>query len=234
MSINAKPIHVLIVEDEADISELISFNLTADGFHVDALFSGDSVVEFATRHQPEIILLDVMIPGKDGFQVCRELKSEPKTSHIPVVFLTAKSLEHNVIAGLEIGADDYISKPFSIPILISKMKAILRRSEDKRVTPDAITAGGVSLDTTTMRVQVDGETILLNATEFHILRALMNQPGWVLTRQNLMDACQSYDQLSTARSVDVLMVSIRKKLGAYATCIETVRGVGYRFKTIDA
>ena len=229
----SKSVHVLIVEDEADISELLAFNFKLDGFTVDCLNSGEHVCSFVKQHQPNIILLDVMIPEKDGFQVCRELKADDRTAHIPVIFLTAKSLEHNVISGLEIGADDYISKPFSIPILMSKMKAVLRRTNAETHDVCPVVVGNLILNPTKMTVQLDGSFIRLNATEFSILHALIKSPGWVLTRNQLMNACHADDQLSTPRSVDVLMVTIRKKLGPYAVCIETVRGVGYKFKTID-
>lgn len=228
--------NVLIVEDEEDISSLLRLNLEADGFSVDILNSGDTVCSHVEKHPPDIILLDVMIPKKDGFEVCKELKNNSKTSHIPVIFLTAKALEHNVISGLEIGADDYISKPFSISVLISRIKAVLRRFDSSSTTNEnknRYAIGDLTVDLTKMTVKTPHGLVALNTTEFRLLVYLMDKPGWVFNRSQLIDACKGDDNFVTDRSIDVLMVSIRKKLGEYASLVETVRGVGYKFKDID-
>lgn len=228
--------NVLIVEDEEDISSLLRLNLEADGFSVDILNSGDIVCSHVEKYPPDIILLDVMIPKKDGFEVCKELKNNSKTSHIPVIFLTAKALEHNVISGLEIGADDYISKPFSISVLISRIKAVLRRFDSSSTTNEnknRYAIGDLTVDLTKMTVKTPHGLVALNTTEFRLLVYLMDKPGWVFNRSQLIDACKGDDNFVTDRSIDVLMVSIRKKLGEYASLVETVRGVGYKFKDID-
>lgn len=231
---------ILLVEDEEDIASILKLNLEADGFEVQTLYSGGSVLNETIQYKPHIILLDVMIPEKDGFEVCKELKANSVTKPIPIIFLTAKTLEHNVISGLEIGADDYITKPFSISVVISRIKAVLRRTKindeqtNASVNIDFITAGGIQMNATKMQVKTAEGKIDLNATEFALLKYLMAKPGWVFKRTQLMEACKGDDVFVTDRSIDVLMVSIRKKLGASSHLIETVRGVGYKFKDVDA
>ena len=230
---------VLIVEDEPDIADILKMNLNADGFDVTTLAEGSGVLDHVKQHPPQIILLDVMIPGKDGFDVCKELKGDAETKHIPIIFITAKTLEHNVISGLEIGADDYITKPFSISVVISRIKAVLRRSKAEGTTVDSdmkasISAAGITMDTTRMVVKTADHKINLNATEFALLKYLISKPGWVFKRTQLMEACKGDDVFVTDRSIDVMMVAIRKKLGPYAHLIETVQGVGYKFKDVDA
>lgn len=227
---------VLIVEDEEDIASILRINLEADGYEVTILNSGGHVITAVLDQKPSIVLLDVMIPEKDGFEVCKELKANPQTKHVPIIFLTAKALEHNVISGLEIGADDYITKPFSVSVVISRIKAVLRRLKDaSSVAMDLpfLSAGGITIDGTKMTVKTSHGKIPLNTTEFHLLKYLMEKPGWVFKRTQLMEACKGEDNFVTDRSIDVLMVSIRKKLGDYAHLIETVRGVGYKFKDIE-
>ncbi|MEC8677961.1 MAG: response regulator transcription factor [Candidatus Margulisiibacteriota bacterium] len=231
---------ILLVEDEEDIASILKLNLEADGFEVQTLYSGGNVLNETIQYKPHIILLDVMIPEKDGFEVCKELKANSVTKSVPIIFLTAKTLEHNVISGLEIGADDYITKPFSISVVISRIKAVLRRTKindeqtNASVNNDFITAGGIQMNATKMQVKTVEGKIDLNATEFALLKYLMAKPGWVFKRTQLMEACKGDDVFVTDRSIDVLMVSIRKKLGASSHLIETVRGVGYKFKDVDA
>ncbi len=178
-----------------------------------------------------------MIPEKDGFEVCKELKASTHTKHIPVIFLTAKTLEHNVISGLEIGADDYITKPFSISVVISRIKAVLRRTQtisfNNKEAPQKITYGNITLDTIKMTVKTPAAKLPISTTEFLLLKYLIEKPGWVFKRTQLMEACKGEDNFVTDRSIDVLIVSIRKKLGDYAHLIETVRGVGYKFKDLE-
>lgn len=227
--------HILIVDDEEDIATMLKLNLEADGFTVSTLSSGDHVMETVLNHPPSIILLDVMMPEKDGFQVCKELKSRAITAAIPVIFLTAKTMEHNIVSGLEIGADDYITKPFSISVLISRIKAVLRRTDTTTnpISSDTISQGNLTLDTSKMTVTTPQGPISMNATEFSLLKYLITRPGWVFKRHQLMEACKGDNVFVTDRSIDVMMVSIRKKMGPYAHLIETVRGVGYKFKDID-
>ncbi len=227
---------VLIVEDEEDIASILRINLEADGFHVSTLASGDLVHPMVKKQPPDIILLDVMIPEKDGFEVCKELKADPDTKAVPIIFLTAKTLEHNVISGLEIGADDYITKPFSISVVISRIKAVLRRSKKSAQQSDSeskLTVENITIDRIKMTVKTPEGKLVLNTTEFLLLKHLMEKPGWVFKRSQLMDACKGEDNFVTDRSIDVLIVSVRKKLGQYAHLIETVRGVGYKFKDLE-
>ncbi len=177
-----------------------------------------------------------MIPEKDGFEVCKELKANADTRHVPIIFLTAKTLEHNVISGLEIGADDYIAKPFSVSVVISRIKAVLRRSGKQSLQKSSsvqLSLGGITLDQIKMTVKTNDEKVPVTTTEFLLLKHLMEKPGWVFKRAQLMEACKGEDNFVTDRSIDVLMVAIRKKLGAYAHLIETVRGVGYKFKDLE-
>ena len=206
---------VLIVEDEPDIADILKMNLNADGFDVTTLAEGSGVLDHVKQHPPQIILLDVMIPGKDGFEVCKELKGDAETKHIPIIFITAKTLEHNVISGLEIGADDYITKPFSISVVISRIKAVLRRSKADAAASvnnekESISAAGITMDTTRMVVKTADHKINLNATEFALLKYLISKPGWVFKRTQLMEACKGDDVFVTDRSIDVMMVAIRK------------------------
>ena len=227
---------VLIVEDEEDISSILKINLEADGFDVHTLTAGSEVLPYVLNHHPDIILLDVMIPDLDGFSVCKLLKSDPHAMHIPIIFLTAKAMEHNVISGLEIGGDDYITKPFSISVVISRIKAVLRRSKPTNKTNQqakTLSAGGLTIDQLKMTVKSKTNTIDINTTEFHLLTHLMQNPGWVFRRSQLIEACKGEDNFVTDRSIDVLMVSLRKKLGDHSHLIETVRGVGYKFKDLE-
>ena len=223
---------VLIVEDEADIASILKLNLEGDGYAVDTLNSGETVLPFVKKYMPHIILLDVMIPVKSGFEVCKELKADPDTQHVPIIFLTAKSLERNVISGLEIGADDYITKPFSVSIVLSRVNAVLRRIVQSKQASNTEhhTVAGLTIDKQRMQIKTVEGVLPLTTTEYQLLVYLMDKPGWVFKRSQLMDACKGEDNFVTDRSIDVLMVSIRKKLGTYAPLVETVRGMGYRFK----
>ena len=228
--------HVLIVEDEDDIASILKINLESDGYNVDILSDGESVFDYVTKQLPDAILLDVMIPGADGFEVCKQIKGNQETKHIPVIFITAKSLEHNVISGLEIGADDYITKPFSISIVLTRLKAVLRRStKDQLVeTHQKLESGGVVIDKKRMLVKASGKELSLTTSEFQLLDFLIQKPGWVFKRNQLLEACKGEDNFVTDRTIDVLIVSLRKKLGNLSHLIETVRGVGYKFKDIES
>ncbi len=226
---------ILIVEDEDDIATILKVNLESDGYSVEILNSGVDVTSKIMKMMPDAILLDVMIPGMNGFEVCKEIKSNKETKHIPIIFITAKSLEHNVISGLEIGADDYITKPFSISIVLARLKTVLRRSNSlDNNEQNIIRSGDIIIDKPRMRVTVSGKEIELTTSEFQLLEFIMRKPGWVFKRHQLLEACKGEDIFVTDRTIDVLIVSIRKKLKDNAQLIETVRGVGYKFKDIES
>ncbi len=220
---------VLIVEDEADIRDLLSFNLEREGFNTIQAEDGIKGLELANAHKPNIILLDVMMPGKDGFQVCRELERNTETANIPIIMLTAKGEEIDRIVGLELGADDYVVKPFSVREIILRIKAILRRQESANKGPH-IAKHGISLDPAAHTVVVDGLQVELTATEFRLLEDVMRHAGTVRTREQLLNTVWGYQFEGYARTVDTHVRRLRAKLGEAANNIETVRGVGYRFK----
>jgi two-component system, OmpR family, alkaline phosphatase synthesis response regulator PhoP len=222
---------ILIIEDEEDIQELVRYNLVKEGYRVTQATSGEEGVELAKNHHPGLMLLDLMLPGLDGLEVCRLLKSDPKTQHIPIIMLTAKGEESDVVTGLELGADDYITKPFSPKVLVARLRAVLRRKA-KESTDDStpLKVQEIAIHPGRHEVTVKGKPVTLTFTEFQLLHFLAKRPGWVFTRQQIVDAVRGEDYAVTDRSVDVQIVGLRKKLGAYGDRIETVRGVGYRFK----
>jgi two-component system phosphate regulon response regulator PhoB len=175
-------------------------------------------------------VLDLMLPDVDGLEICRVLRAEPRTAHVPIVMLTAKGEESDVIAGLEVGADDYVTKPFSPKVLVARLRAVLRRkSRQAAAGDDAVRAGDILIDPRRHEVRVSGRAVDLTATEFGVLHFLARHPGWVFTRQQIVDAVKGEDYPVTERAVDVQMVGLRRKLGRHGDRIETVRGVGYRF-----
>ncbi len=226
------PKHILIVEDEEDIQTLLSFNLKKEGYKTHSVYSGEQALKIIYDTQPDLILLDIMIPDTDGFEICKQLKSTPATSSIPIIFLSAKTQEHNIITGLELGADDYLTKPFNLNILIAKIRSLLRKKSKQHLsdTKTIMAFNDLILDTNTLHVTADNQSIALNNTEFKLLTFMAQKPGWVFSRQQLINACKGDDYIVTDRSIDVLIVAIRKKLGKCAYRIETVRGAGYRFK----
>jgi two-component system phosphate regulon response regulator PhoB len=225
---------ILVVEDEEDILELIGYNLTREGYRVRTAASGEDGLRAAMRDKPDLVVLDLMLPGIDGIEVCRRLKADPQTRYIPVVMVTAKGEEADVVAGLELGADDYLSKPFSPKVLIARIRAVLRRREQETVkdAKEPIQRGEILIHPGRREVLVGGSRIALDLTftEFNILYLLASRPGWVFTRAQIVDAVRGYDYNVTERSVDVHVVGLRRKLGPQGDQIETVRGVGYRFK----
>ena len=223
---------ILAVDDEEDILNLIKYNLEREGFKVETAVNGEMAVRIARESVPDLILLDLMLPGMDGLDVCRILKNDKHTSKIPIAMLTARGEEGDIVTGLEIGADDYITKPFSPRVLIARIKTILRRDskkEDAAKNP-VIKIGEMEIDTTKYKVAVNGENVDLTATEFGILIYLVRKPGWVFTRSQIINSVKGDDYPVTDRSVDVQILNLRKKLGEIGNLIETVRGVGYRFK----
>lgn len=224
--------HILVVEDEDDVLELLRFHLTREGFSVATATRGEDGLKAVAQKRPDLILLDLMLPGLSGFEVCRQLKNDPKTAGIPIVMVTAKSEEADIVVGLEVGADDYVTKPFSTKVLMSRVRATLRRQQSPSY--DAKTEVHIrDLEISPSRFQVfaSGKAIEgLTLTDFRLLHFLASRPGWVLNRQQILDAVRGEEVAVTERAVDVQMVSLRKKLGPRAGYIEAVRGVGYRFK----
>ena len=227
----AKPT-ILIVDDEEDIRELVRIQLEREHYPILECETGESALELARQKQPGGILLDLMLPGIDGLEVCRKLKQDPKTESIPVVMLTAKGEEADIVTGLELGADDYVTKPFSGRLLIARLRAVLRRVQVQAHEERALALGDIAIDTARREVQVRGEYVQLTFTEFNILYTLARRPGVVFTRYKIVDALHGNDYLVTDRAVDVQIVSLRKKLGDCGSYIETVRGVGYRFRDL--
>jgi len=222
---------VMVVEDEEDIRELLAYQLAREGFAVTAAADGESALKLVARRKPDAVLLDLMLPGLDGLEVCRALKRDPKTAAIPIVMVTAKGEESDVVAGLELGADDYVTKPFSIKVLAARVRAVLRRRREPAADPHApICAHEIEIHPSRHEVRVRGKPVEMTATELRMLHCLAARPGWVLTREQIVDAVRGEDYAVTDRAVDVQIVGIRRKLGDRADCIETVRGVGYRFK----
>jgi two-component system alkaline phosphatase synthesis response regulator PhoP len=220
---------ILVVEDEEDVLELVRYNLGKNGYKVETAMSGEEALQKAMRINPDLILLDLMLPTVDGLEVCRKVKNDPRTQHVPVVMLTAKGEEADIVTGLEMGADDYVTKPFSPRVLMARVKAVLRRPAERKET-DVLVLGDLEIDPGRHRVAVKGESVYLTSTEFKLLHYLAQRAGWVFTRYQIVDAVHGSDYPVTDRSVDVQIVGLRKKLGSAGDYIETVRGVGYRFK----
>jgi two-component system phosphate regulon response regulator PhoB len=222
---------ILVVEDEEDILELVSFNLKKEGYQVKGVTSGEKALKEAKQNIPSLIILDLMLPGVNGFDVCKSLKSEPKTKAVPIIMLTARSEEADIIIGLELGADDYLTKPFSPRELIARVRAILRRSAADISEQEILQkVHDIEINVTRHEVHVSGNKISLTSTEFRVLRLLAGRPGWVFTRDQIVGAVHDQEYAVTDRSVDVMIVGLRRKMGKAGQYIETVRGVGYRMK----
>ena len=221
---------ILVVEDEEEIQELVRYNLTKVGFQVLVAATGEEALQMANAKSPALILLDLMLPGIDGLEVCRRLKGDPLTESIRVVMLTAKGEDIDIVTGLEMGADDYIPKPFSPRVLIARVRAVLRRPVGDPSEEDTISNHGLVVHPGRHEVTLDDEPVQLTATEFRVLYVLARRPGWVFTRQQIASSVHGEDDVVTDRSVDVQIVGLRKKLGPAGDLIETIRAVGYRFK----
>jgi two-component system phosphate regulon response regulator PhoB len=222
---------ILAIDDEKDILELLEYNLSKEGYKVLTTDSGEAALDILQKNQPDLILLDLMLPGIDGLEVCRVTKENTLTKHIPIVMLTAKGEEADIVAGLEIGAEDYITKPFSPRILLARIRAVLRRKAQPALDKsDVIRIHGIEIDPGRREVRIEDKPADLTYTEFNILHFLARRPGWVFTRSQIVESIHGEEYPVTDRSVDVQIVGLRKKLGAAGKCIETVRGVGYRFK----
>jgi two-component system phosphate regulon response regulator PhoB len=222
---------ILVVDDEEDILELLQFNLTREGYQVGSAATGEDALKAARSELPDLIVLDLMLPGIDGLEVTKLLKSDTNTSTIPIVMLTAKGDEADIVTGLELGADDYITKPFSPRVVAARIKAVLRREGHVRDDQsEVLRVHDLVIHPGRHEVLIDGEPVQLTFTEFRILNFLARRPGWVFTRSQIVDAVRGEEYYVTDRSVDVQIVGLRKKLGPAGKYIETVRGVGYRFK----
>ena len=222
---------ILVVDDEEDILELVRFNLAREGYDLACTTSGEETLDIARKEHPDLLILDLMLPGIDGLEVAKILKNDVKTKDIPIIMLTAKGEEADIVTGLELGADDYITKPFSPRVLVARVRAVLRR--EAKETPEdasALRIHDLVIHPGRREVLVTGNQVQLTFTEFGILNYLARRPGWVFTRDQIVDAVRGDDYPVTDRSVDVQIVGLRKKLGPAGKYVETVRGVGYRFK----
>ncbi len=226
---------IVVIEDEDDILEVIAYNLKREGYEVITSTSGEDGLEKIEKASPQLVVLDLMLPEIDGIELCRKLKSDPLTQSIPVIMVTAKGEETDIVLGLGVGADDYITKPFSPREMVARVKAVLRRSRSKPETDrrDRIAFEGIVIDPQRHDVKVDGESILLTATEFRLLHFLASHPGRVFTRDHLLARVIGEEAIVIDRNIDVHVRAIRKKLGPRRDVIETIRGVGYRFRDKD-
>ncbi|MEM7227538.1 MAG: response regulator transcription factor [Planctomycetota bacterium] len=226
--------HILIVEDEADIGELIRFHLENEGFSTTVIESGRDALDRVRQDRPGLVILDIMLPDLDGLEVCRHLKWEKSTRSIPILIVSAKGEESDIVAGLELGADDYVTKPFSPKVLVARIRNVLRRNLDAEVKDDGdrnyqeLAGGSLVIDLDRHAVDVAGEPVELTRTEFGILQFLASRPGFVRTRDQITSAVHGENAVLTSRTVDVHVTAIRRKLGDLGVMLRTVRGVGYR------
>ena len=226
----ARP-RVLVVDDEPDILELIGYNLARHNFDMIGVDSGEEAFASVRRSLPDLVVLDLMLPGIDGLEVCRRLKNDNRTAAVPVIILSAKGEEADVVIGLELGADDYLTKPFSPRVLMARIKAVLRRKRGESGAVEAvITHQDLRINAGRHEVLVAGAPVQLTLTEFRILYQLARRPGWVFTRNQILEAAQGDETGVTERAVDVHMVALRRKLGSSGDLVETIRGVGYRLR----
>lgn len=224
--------NILVVEDDPDLQESIRFNLERQGHEVMVASDGQAALDVATRKKPDLVLLDLMLPKVSGRDVTVALKKNPATRSIPVIMLTAMSAENDIVLGLQIGADDYVTKPFSMDVLLARVAAVLRRRSGVPDKEGLLTAGPIQVDRSRHVVEVDGAPIAITLTEFRLLEALIAAKGRVLSRDQLMSLAMGPDVAVTDRTIDVHITSLRRKLGDHRELVETVRGVGYRFADI--
>ncbi|MGQ3684866.1 MAG: response regulator [Candidatus Loosdrechtia sp.] len=223
---------ILVVDDEQDLVKLIRYHLEKDGYKVITAFDGENALFLARREKPELIILDLMLPGIDGFEVCRKLKANQELANSAIVMLTAKGEKDDITVGLKLGADDYVTKPFSPKELIARVEAVLRRTKTSQSVTDYIEIDGLSIDLYKHEVTIEGETVLLTLAEFKILHQLASKPGRVFTRDQLIDAVSGPETSVIDRTIDVHIASLRKKLKTFAGSIITIRGIGYKFKEL--
>ena len=222
---------IFVVDDEEDILELVNFVLSKESYRVQKFVTGEDLLKAIKTDKPDLLLLDLMLPGIDGFDICKIIKNDEKLSDIPIIMLTAKGDEVDVVSGLELGADDYVVKPFSARVLTARIKAILRRGKNILGNDDSIIeVESLKIHPGRHEVSINGEYLDLTFSEFRLLQLLAQKRGWVYTRYQIVDALRGSDYPVTERAIDVQVVGLRKKLGPHGKYIETVRGVGYRFK----
>lgn len=221
---------LVLVEDESDIASLIKLHAEIAGYKISIAHDGLNGYDLIQKEKPDLILLDIMLPGQSGLDVCRKVKANSEIAHVPIIMLTAKSEETDVVLGLELGADDYVTKPFSPRVLFSRVKAVLRRDTEVEKPVQIVAFGDFSLDVERYIVKKKDKSISLTLSEFGILRRLVLNKGKVLTRNQLLDDLQSDDAFVVDRNIDVHIAALRKKMGPHFEYIETVRGVGYRFR----
>ena len=228
---NKKAYTILIIEDEPDISELIEYNLTQSGYNIIVSDNGEKGIEITRKQFPDLILLDLMLPGINGIDVCKILKSDKDTSDVSIIMLTALGQEEDIIKGLETGADDYVTKPFGFPVLEARIQSVLRRGKKDNIENENVSNSGIAISSRKREVHIDGKKIEdLTFTEFQILYLLASHPGWVFTRYQIIDKIRGDNYPVTDRSVDFQIVGLRKKMGEKGKLINTIRGVGYRFQ----
>ena len=225
---------ILVVEDDADIQQLVSYNLIKAGFNVTCADSGEEALALLAKERVDAIVLDLMLPGKDGHEVCRTVRSQDSTRALPIIMLPAKGEEDDIVCGLDSGADDYVTKPFSPRVLIARIEAALRRKTEP-AQPDegqvsVFSRHSLEIHPGRHEVRVAGDEVQLTATELTIWELRASRPGWVFSRQQIIDQIRGYDYSITPRAVDVQIFGLRKKLGSAGACIETVRGIGYRLR----
>src|SRR5215831_1182842 len=224
------PRTILVIDDEPELVKLLDYNLSKAGYLVISAKDGESGLAAARKHAPYAIILDVMMPGLDGWEVCKRLRQDASTSALPVLMLTAKGEEGDRVLGLELGADDYLTKPFGVRELIARVKALLRRLETASASPEVLKSGKLVIDSSRRTVSAGGKPVALTATEFNLLKALAEKEGRVISREDLLSLARGDDVAVMDRTVDVHVAALRKKLGKNGETIETVRGVGYRLK----
>ena len=222
---------ILVVEDEQDIRDLLVFNLQKNGFNVRAVDNGEKALSLIRTDNFDLILLDLMIPGISGFDLTRILKNDDETSEVPIIMLTAKGEESDIVKGLEIGAQDYITKPFSLKVLMARISKVIQNKNKSLDNKGIIEFSALSINIKSREVIVEGKSINLTFTEFEILKLLASHSKWVYTRTEIIDQVRGDNYIVTDRTIDFQIVGLRKKLGSYGKCIKTVRGVGYRFTT---
>ncbi len=225
---------ILVVEDDRDIQELLRYHLEKYGYQVEGVENGGHVAAAVKKFSPDLILLDLMLPGMDGLEICRMLKGDAGTASIPVIMVTARGEEADIVTGLELGAIDYICKPFRPREVMARVKAGLRRVIEERNSDAVVTYLGMRIDPARHAVIIDAQPVDLSAGEFRLLHYFAKRPGRVFTRDQIIDAVRGDDYSVTDRAVDVQIVGLRRKLGDYGQYVETVRGVGYRMKAIEA
>ena len=224
---------ILLIEDERGLTDVLSYNLTREGYETIVAHDGTEGLRKAQMQLPDVILLDIMLPGIDGLEVCRQLRAGKQTAHIPILMLTAKSEEMDQVVGFTLGADDYVTKPFSVKVLMQRIRALQRRTETVPENTALIEHLGVTIDKIKHRASVENKELDLTPTEFRLLECLLRQPGRAFTRTQLMDSAIEEGALVLERTIDVHIKSLRRKLGEAGEYIETVRGVGYRFREIE-